>query len=64
MASLLKNWVVLIKKYEKKEAKWKDFNQCKHFVGGLYMFISTSERSLDFVLVVYDLIELIIETSC
>ena len=27
----------------KMEAKWKAFNQCKHFGGVSYMFISTSE---------------------
>ena len=43
MTSLLKNWVVLIKKYEKNEVKWKAFNQCKHFGEGSYIFISASE---------------------
>ena len=35
--------IELYKKVWKMEAKWKAFNQCKHFGGGSYMFISTSE---------------------
>ena len=46
----------------KMEAKWKAFNQCKHFGGGvIYVHFYKWDRSLDFVLFVYDLIELIIE---
>ena len=44
MASMLKNWVVLIKVWKMK-AKWKAFNQCKHFSGEPYTFISTSKIS-------------------
>ena len=49
-------------KYEKLKPNEKLSIKYKHFSGGSYMFISTSEI-LVFVLVVYDLIELIIEAS-
>ena len=45
MGSLLKNWVVLIKVW-KMEAKWKTFNQCKHFGEESYTFISIHEIGL------------------
>ena len=45
MALVLKNWVELIKVW-KMEAKWKVFNQCKHFGEESYTFISIHEIGL------------------
>ena len=64
MASLLKN----LSCFDKKYVKWKHIKElsinCNHIGEGSYMFISISEIGhLTFVLVVYDLIELIIEVS-
>ena len=43
MASLLKNRIVQIKKYEKWKPNEKLSIKCKNFGGGSYMFISTNE---------------------
>ena len=60
MASLLKNWVVLIKKYE----KWKPNEKFSIIVNTLVRSnICLFLLVRDFVLFVYDLIELIFETS-
>ena len=54
---------------DQKHKKWRPNEKlsikCKHFSGGgvIYVHFYKWDRSLDFVLVVYDLIELIIEVS-
>ena len=46
MASMLNNWVVLIKKYEKNGRQMKSFQSSKHFGDELYMFIFIGEIGL------------------
>ena len=48
-----------------KEVKWKASKICNHFLmeGYIYVHFNNWDKPLDLVLFVYDLIELIIETS-
>ena len=64
----ISKWDVLIQKWSNvincKEAKWKTSKICNHFlIGGHICSFYNWDRPLDLVLVVYDLIELIIEIS-
>ena len=65
MASFLKKLSLLIKSV-KSEGQMKSFqSNVSTLVGGgvIYVYFYKWDRSLDFVLVVYDLIELIIKVS-
>ena len=65
MASFPKNLSCIDQKHEKWKPNEKFSIKYKHFGGGgvIYVHFYKWDRSLDFVLVVYNLIELIIEAS-